>query len=108
MDYAEGRNVPIPLMLEVGMICTKFHCTPGTLGFDDRDPSVMRQVRSCLNLYDMVKSRALSKSKVEWERNNPDAMKFISWARGAGKSEAILAPNEVLITLPERPRGNRR
>jgi hypothetical protein len=92
----------MPILLEVGLLCQRFHVAPGHFGLDDCDPRVVRSINTLLSIYDTAVSYANAEKKSDWNKANPSGRELLRWAReGVSKTPD---PNEVRIILPERPK----
>jgi len=95
----------MPRLLEVAQNCQRYNAHPGIFGFDQHDPRVMRDINTCLNVYDVASGRKQAKKKIDWDKANPAGTKLLRWAReGKSPDEIELKPSEVQVSLPERPR----
>lgn len=92
----------MPVWLEVGLSCEKFHCTPDVFGFDAADPRVARTLRTSLNIYHVATEREQAKDKREWEKNHPQGSRLLHYARNGPTDHP--APMEVRIEIPQRPK----
>lgn len=92
----------MPILLEVGLLCQKFHVAPGHFGLDDNDPRVMRNINTSLSIYDAAVAHLRAEKKVEWRKANPAGVELLHWARNGTTNTPD--PNEVKIVLPERPK----
>jgi len=93
---------PPPRLLEAGLICEHLRMSPSELGFDTQDPRVVRDIRTCLNVYHTAKGKHDAKNKRDWEKNNPNGVSLLRWAKG-GETKTN-NPLEVRVQLPQRPK----
>ena len=104
MDYVEHPSqCPPPRLLEVALICDHLKISPVELGFDTKDPRIVRNIRTALNVYHTAQARHDAKDKGKWDREHPSGVSILRWARG-GESKTK-NPREVRIRLPERPKN---
>ena len=92
----------MPVELEATLLCEQYHCSPGALGYDEKNPKVMRNLRIASQVYQAATDRQRAKKKLVWDKENPGGAKLLKWAR-LGSSEKT-EPGEVRVQLPERPR----
>src|SRR3990167_10967703 len=75
------RIYPMPRLLEVAQNCQRYNTHPGAFGFDHQDPRVMRDINTCLNVYEAAMSHKQAKKKIDWEKENPAGKALLRWAR---------------------------
>ena len=92
----------MPRLVEVGLLCEAYQCSPMELGFE-ANPRVVRDVRVATAVYNAVGSRRDAKDKREWDNANKGLVDLMRWARGGETSRP--APSEVRIEVPERPKN---
>ena len=104
MDYVDSPSrCPPPRLLEVGLICEQFNCSPKEFGFDVMDPRIVRNIRTALNVYHTAQARHETRDKSKWDRENPAGTRLLRWARG-GESQHP-GPFEVKVQIPQRPKN---
>jgi len=95
----------MPRLLEVGLHCQRYSCTPDKFGLDVLDPRLIRNINIALNVYTSASDRKAWKKKNEWDKQHPAQAKLLREIRHEESKNPD--PFEVRVEIPERPNGRR-
>lgn len=102
LDFAEKESAPMPRLLEIGLHCQRYSCTPDKFGLDVLDPRLIRNINLAVNVYQSASERKQYKKKMEWDKSHPSQARLLREVRQEESKNPD--PYEVRVSIPERPK----
>ena len=92
----------MPRLLEIGLLCERYNCTPDKFGMDVLDPRLVRDINLAVNVYQAALDRKQHKKKSDWDKAHPSQARLLREVRHEESKNPD--PFEVRISIPERPK----